>query len=66
MTTKNLYVQHRSFISAIDFIGVPTSVHKVLKDKNMVQDLNEEKKAPKTIGTWEIVEKLNDKTTVGC
>ena len=34
--------QHRSFISAIDSIKIPTSVQEALKDENWVQAMNKE------------------------
>ena len=66
MSTEKLFVQHQSFISAIDSIRVPASVQEALKDKNWIQAMNEEMHALEKNGTWEIIEKPNDKRPVGC
>src|ERR1044072_2434122 len=66
VSTQNLSVQHQSFISAIDSIRVPTSVQEALNYKSCIQAMNEEMHALEKNGTWEIVEKPNDKRTVGC
>lgn len=34
VSSKNLSLQHQSFISTIDSIRIPTSVKEILKDKN--------------------------------
>jgi len=41
VSTEKLSLQHRSFLSAIDFIRIPTSVQEALKDENWIQSMNE-------------------------
>jgi len=59
-------MQHRSFLSAIDSIRVPTSVQEALKDGNWVRAMNEEIGALERNEIWEIVERPKDKKAVGC
>lgn len=66
VSTEKLFVQHQSFISAIDSIRVPTLVQEALKDKNWIQAMNEEMHALEKNGTWDIIEKPNDKRPIGC
>ena len=67
LSTKKLSVQHhRSFLSAIDSIRIPTSVQETLKDENWIQAMNEEMSALERNETWEIVERQKDKKEVGC
>ncbi|RDX72447.1 hypothetical protein CR513_48069, partial [Mucuna pruriens] len=47
MCTDHLFIQHQSFIVAIDAIKTPTSVQKAFKDENWVQVMKEEMEAPK-------------------
>ena len=66
MSTEKLSMQHQSFLSAIDSIRIPTSVHEALKGENWVRAMNEEMRALEKNETWEIVEKPKDKKVVGC
>jgi len=66
VSTKKLSMQHRSFLSAIDSIRIPTSVQEALKDENWIQAMNEEMSALERNETWEIVERPKDKKAVGC
>ncbi|RDX58551.1 hypothetical protein CR513_62127, partial [Mucuna pruriens] len=43
--TDHLFVQHQSFIAAIDAIKTPTSGHKALKDESWLQAMKEEMEA---------------------
>ncbi|KAI5437949.1 hypothetical protein KIW84_023903 [Lathyrus oleraceus] len=40
VSNEKLFVQHQSFISAINSIRVPASAQKALKDKNLIQAMN--------------------------
>ena len=66
VSTKNLSLQHQSFISAIDSIRIPTSVQEALKDENWVRAVNEEMGALERNEIWEIVERPKDQKTMGC
>ncbi|XP_040868452.1 uncharacterized protein [Glycine max] len=66
VSTKNLSLQHQSFISAIDSIRIPTSVQEALKDENWVRAVNEEMGALERNEIWEIVERPKDQKTTGC
>jgi len=66
VSTKNLSLQHQSFISAVDSIRIPTSVQEALKDENSVRAMNEEIGALERNENWEIVERSKDKKAVGC
>ena len=65
VSTKNLFLQHLSFISTIDSIKIPTSVQEALKDDNWVRAMNEEMGALERNETQEIVERPKDKKEVG-
>ncbi|RDX78941.1 hypothetical protein CR513_40699, partial [Mucuna pruriens] len=62
----HLFVQHQSFIAAIDAIKTPRSVHKALKDENWVQVMKKEMEALEKNSTWEIVDGPKDKRAIGC
>jgi len=64
--TKKLSMQHRSFLSAIDSIRIPTLVQEALKVENWIRAMNEEMNALERNETWEIVERPKDKKAVGC
>ncbi|KAL2320148.1 hypothetical protein Fmac_029117 [Flemingia macrophylla] len=66
VSTKNLSMQHQSFLSAIDSIEIPTSIQEALKDENWVRAMNEEMGALERNETWEIVERPKDKKAVSC
>jgi len=59
-------MQHRSFLSTIDSIRIPTSVQEALKYENWIRAMNEEISALERNETWEIVERPKDKKAVGC
>lgn len=45
VSTKDLYVQHQSFISTIDSIRISISVQEALMDESCVHVMNDEMRA---------------------
>ncbi|RDX94290.1 hypothetical protein CR513_23341, partial [Mucuna pruriens] len=56
VSTDHLSVQHQSFITTIDAIKTPTSVHEALKEEMEALEKN---------STWEIVDIPKDKRAIG-
>ena len=63
---KNFSLSHRAFLSKINTIQTPQTLHEALGNKNWEDAMREEMSALERNKTWEVVELPKGKKTVGC
>lgn len=65
LSYHRLSTHHKAFITALDSITIPNSVHKAFEDRNWIQAMTEEMNALKKNDTWEVVTLPKGKQPVG-
>ena len=56
----------KALVTNLSYAEVPNTIEEALKDSNWSRAINEEIKALEKNSTWEIVDRPQDKKTMGC